>query len=153
MEATSGMMDTVDEHNSREPMRAADVDREAVAERLRVAHAEGRIDLAEYDERVRQAWAARTYGELTMLTADLPRAAVSSSPGRDHGWRHHSGWRRGAMAAWLSVSLINLLIWAIVSLATLSLIYPWWIWVAGPWGAVLLASWITDRVNGPPSSP
>ncbi|MGH3914532.1 MAG: DUF1707 SHOCT-like domain-containing protein [Pseudonocardiaceae bacterium] len=76
------MMGTVDEDNSREPMRAADVDREAVVERLRVAHAEGRIDLVEYDERVRQAWAARTYGELTMLTADLPRAsraAVSPS--------------------------------------------------------------------------
>ncbi|MGH3914531.1 MAG: hypothetical protein ACRDTC_14170 [Pseudonocardiaceae bacterium] len=56
------------------------------------------------------------------------------------------------MAAWLSVSLINLLIWAIVSLATLNLIYPWWIWVAGPWGAVLLAGWITDRVNGTPPS-
>jgi hypothetical protein len=27
-------------------------------------------------------------------------------------------------------------------------VYPWWVWVAGPWGAVLLARWVTGRVEG-----
>jgi len=147
VEATSGMIDTVDEENSRAPMRAADVDRERVAEQLRSAHAEGRLDLAKYDERVQQAWAARTYGELTALTADLVPAAVATPHGRGHEIHHRSHWR-GNAAAWLSVSVINLLIWGILSLATSDPIYPWWIWVAGPWGALLLVGWITERVSG-----
>jgi hypothetical protein len=24
-------------------------------------------------------------------------------------------------------------------------VYPWWIWVAAPWGVVLLMQWITSR--------
>lgn len=69
-------------------MRAADTDREQVAEQLRSAHSEGRLDLAEYDDRVQQAWAARTYGELKALTADLPRArsAVATVQHRINGF-------------------------------------------------------------------
>jgi Domain of unknown function (DUF1707) len=55
-------------------VRAADVDREAAGERLRSAAAEGRIDLSELDERLEQAYLARTYGELRAVTADLPAA-------------------------------------------------------------------------------
>ncbi|HEY3261915.1 MAG TPA: hypothetical protein VGJ95_16915 [Pseudonocardiaceae bacterium] len=46
-------------------------------------------------------------------------------------------------SAWFSVSLINLLIWGIICVATTDWIYPWWIWVAGPWGAVLLVGWLS----------
>jgi hypothetical protein len=52
--------------------RAADTDREAVAERLRVAAGEGRIEPWELDERLSQAYGAKTYGELAALLADLP---------------------------------------------------------------------------------
>jgi hypothetical protein len=52
--------------------RAADTDRDAVAERLRVAAREGRIELWELDERLGQAYGAKTYGELAALLADLP---------------------------------------------------------------------------------
>jgi Domain of unknown function (DUF1707) len=52
--------------------RAGDSDREAVAERLRVAAGEGRIDLAELDERLGRAYGAKTYRELDVLVADLP---------------------------------------------------------------------------------
>jgi hypothetical protein len=55
--------------------RAADADREAVAERLRVAAGEGRIELWELDERLGQAYGAKTYGELAALLADLPVAS------------------------------------------------------------------------------
>ena len=57
--------------------RAADADREAVAERLRIAAGEGRIDLAELDERLDRAYAAKTYGQLRVLVADLPVRPVS----------------------------------------------------------------------------
>jgi hypothetical protein len=54
------------------PARAADGDREAVAERLRVAAGDGRINLVELEERLERAFAAKTYGELDELVADLP---------------------------------------------------------------------------------
>jgi hypothetical protein len=57
--------------------RAADADRERAAERLRVAAGEGRIDLAELDERLDQVYSARTYGELRVLMADLPDHPVA----------------------------------------------------------------------------
>ncbi|MGH3777305.1 MAG: DUF1707 SHOCT-like domain-containing protein [Pseudonocardiaceae bacterium] len=152
MDATNDTMGIVDDQTPRDRMRAADTDRERVAEELRSAHAEGRLELTEYDERVQQAWAARTYGELEALTADLPQAQRPAAPATPHEVRkpHRRGRAgRAAVAAWASVSVINLLIWAIVSLGTLSWIYPWWIWVAGPWGAVLLAGWIGERARVP----
>ncbi|HEU0090235.1 MAG TPA: DUF1707 domain-containing protein [Pseudonocardiaceae bacterium] len=144
----------MDELTPRDQIRAADADRQRVAEQLRSAHDEGRLDLAEYDERLQQAWAARTYAELDRLTADLPAgrpqpvpaaqgSLAASGDGREQ-LRRGRNWH-GSVTAWLSASLINLVIWAIVSLSTLSWIYPWWIWVAGPWGAVLLARWVAER--------
>src|SRR5262249_24892497 len=38
--------------------------------------AEGRLTQDEYNERMGRAYAARTYGELTALTADLPAGAL-----------------------------------------------------------------------------
>jgi len=52
--------------------RAGDAERELVAEKLRVAAGEGRIDLAELDERLDRAYRAKTYRELDALLADLP---------------------------------------------------------------------------------
>nr|WP_240944547.1 DUF1707 domain-containing protein [Micromonospora thermarum] len=63
----------------RDGMRAADADRQAVADRLRTAVDEGRLDLHEYDERLQQAYAARTYGELDALLADLPAPAGAAA--------------------------------------------------------------------------
>lgn len=52
--------------------RAGDAEREQVAEKLRVAAGQGRIDLAELDERLDRAYRAKTYSELDALVADLP---------------------------------------------------------------------------------
>jgi Flp pilus assembly protein TadB len=54
-------------------IRASDADRDAVAERLRQAAVEGRLEPAELEERLHTALRARTYGELDPLLADLPR--------------------------------------------------------------------------------
>lgn len=143
------MVGVVDDQNSRSRMRAADTDRERVAEQLRSAHADGRLDLTEYDERVQQAWAARTYGELEALTVDLPTQETPPEAPQPHRQHGHGRGRRAAVAAWASASLINVVIWALVCLSTMSWIYPWWIWVAGPWGAVLLANWVGERARSP----
>src|SRR4051812_50002415 len=52
--------------------RASDAEREAAADRLRVAAGDGRLDPDELEQRLEQAYAARTVGELTELTRDLP---------------------------------------------------------------------------------
>lgn len=52
-------------------LRASDADRERVVKVLGEALADGRITLEEHSERTSHAYAARTLGELTGLTADL----------------------------------------------------------------------------------
>jgi Domain of unknown function (DUF1707) len=54
-------------------VRASDVERNAVVRRLERALRDGRITVAEFDERAGTAYAARTRGELDDLTSDLPR--------------------------------------------------------------------------------
>lgn len=53
-------------------MRASDADRDRVAEALREAYAEGRLDAEEHGERIDRAYNAKTLGELAPLLADLP---------------------------------------------------------------------------------
>jgi hypothetical protein len=137
-------------------LRAADTDRAAVATVLGEHMSAGRLTLAEYDERVANAYAAKTFGDLAALTADLPlsershaqaptpQPAVSGpacGPGRAwHRHGHDHSWR-----AWVRTSLIVLTIWLATSLSSGGPIYFWPIWVIGPWGAVLLAGRITGE--------
>ena len=57
-------------------LRASDADRERVAQVLHKATAEGRLDLHELDERLAAVYAAKTYGELAPITADLVLSGV-----------------------------------------------------------------------------
>ncbi|MBO1337711.1 DUF1707 domain-containing protein [Streptomyces sp. VRA16 Mangrove soil] len=57
-------------------LRASDADREQVAERLRDAMAEGRLDMDEFNERLEETYKARTYRDLAPLTRDLPGAGA-----------------------------------------------------------------------------
>ncbi len=69
-------MDTPD----RSRLRISDDDRHQVAEVLRQAAGEGRIDLDELDERLEATYQAKTYGELVPITADLPVRTTGSPP-------------------------------------------------------------------------
>jgi hypothetical protein len=134
-------------------LRAADADREAVAASLGEHMSAGRLTLAEYDERVSRAYAARTLGDLAELTTDLPPTVRTPAPGptpvshpgsssrsacgsapwgggrrRTHAWR-----------SWVTTSLIVISIWLAASLSAAHPLPFWPIWVIGPWGAVLLA--------------
>lgn len=140
-------------------MRAADNDREAVVERLTRAQAEGRLDLAEFDHRTQLAWAAQTYAELAALVADLPTdgAAAQRSPAPAYvpppyqpaylprpaapGVPGKAG--NVLVRTWLAVSMINFVVWGLVCVTEFEWVYPWWIWVAGPWGALVLAARMT----------
>ncbi|MFF9903212.1 DUF1707 domain-containing protein [Streptomyces olivaceus] len=61
-------------------LRASDADRERVAEVLRDALAEGRLDMAEFEERLDATYSARTYGELAPITRDLPVGGAGAAP-------------------------------------------------------------------------
>ena len=54
-------------------MRASDADRDRVADALREAYAEGRLDVDEHNERIDLAYKAKTLGELSPLLSDLPQ--------------------------------------------------------------------------------
>ena len=71
-------------HGVRDPsrLRVSDDDRHQVAEVLRRAAGEGRIDLEELEERLEATYQAKTYGDLVPLTADLPVAGAPRPAGR-----------------------------------------------------------------------
>jgi Domain of unknown function (DUF4190)/Domain of unknown function (DUF1707) len=52
-------------------LRASDADREAVAERLRVASVEGRIEPDELEERLSHVYSARWVADLDRIVADV----------------------------------------------------------------------------------
>ncbi|WP_107764852.1 DUF1707 SHOCT-like domain-containing protein [Nocardioides terrigena] len=60
-------------------MRISDADRHRVAEVLREAAGEGRLDLDELDERLELTFAAKTYADLVPITADLHAAHPAPS--------------------------------------------------------------------------
>jgi hypothetical protein len=125
-------------------LRAADTDREAVAVALGRHMADGR------------------------LTADLPapRPARARPPAPARAARSTHAWQAAARPgvcgprpwhgdpeqawrAWLSTSVIVLVVYLAVSLARSDLGYFWPMWVIGPWGAALLAHRITGRFPHP----
>ncbi|GAA1157317.1 DUF1707 SHOCT-like domain-containing protein [Nocardioides aquiterrae] len=66
----------------RSRLRISDADRHRVAEILREAAGEGRLDLTELDERLEATYAARTYADLVPITHDLPVQAPAPRPAR-----------------------------------------------------------------------
>jgi hypothetical protein len=69
----------VEESRDERALRASDADRERVAEQLRQAAGDGRLTLTELNERLDALYAAKTYGELEPVVADLPDAARAAS--------------------------------------------------------------------------
>ncbi|HUJ07479.1 MAG TPA: DUF1707 and DUF4190 domain-containing protein [Streptosporangiaceae bacterium] len=61
-------------------MRATDADRDSVHEVLQAAYADGRLTWEEFDARSTALMQAKTYDELTALTADLYRPAPYTGP-------------------------------------------------------------------------
>jgi hypothetical protein len=61
-------------------LRISDSDRHQVAEVLREAAGEGRIDFEELDQRLEATYAARTYADLVPITLDLPDQARARLP-------------------------------------------------------------------------
>jgi hypothetical protein len=116
---------------SDEHLRVSDVERNAVAERLSAHYADGRLDQAEFDERVSKTMSAKTRGDLAGLFDDLPdpeEPAGASSGSRGPGgpaipYRPH---RRGGLLRPLLLAVIVLVVASIAWHAATSFFYiPW----------------------------
>jgi hypothetical protein len=146
-------------------MRAGDADRQAVAEKLRWALDEGRLDLGEYDERLQKAYAAKTYADLDGLLTDLPgivppsRAQLApladgtlapTAAGLPEQGNLTMRWLAHTWDGYFPTVGIVVAIWAVICLMSREWIYFWPGWVAGPWGAVLLVVTLTGLSSGEP---
>ena len=117
-------------------LRAADADREATAERLRKNHAEGRLDMTEFQQRLERCYEAKTLGELEQLVTDLPREAY---PNEQSSLRRFKRWRwRLVPFAPIVIALIAVCavtgrhaFWLFIPLAFLFWRMCWWRW--RPW--------------------
>jgi hypothetical protein len=138
-------------------IRASDADRDRVAAALREHSVEGRITMEELNERLEATYSSRTLGELQTVTSDLPEHDTYQLPipaSRHAGSapatrRPQDLYKKSVHAAWGSWAVVNLVCFVIWLLSTVGsvaggqgLIYPWFLWVAGPWGAVILAGQI-----------
>ena len=163
----------------RPDMRASDAERQDVVERLRAGLDDGRLKMDEYVERMGRAYDAVTHGDLAPLCRDLPET-TTPAPARPVGPApapvpapvpvpvpdHRGVFARQPAALkvlwtiWLVAVSVNVVVWVLVSGTTGHLQYPWPLWVAGPYGAALLAISVAvaqvrrDRgPDGPPSLP
>jgi len=133
-------------------MRASDADRDRVAAALREHCAQGRIGVDELNDRLEGVYSARTLGDLAKVTADLPEEDLYELP--VPSWHRSTPARgmgasgalahlnlRGGWAAYATVNLLCIAIWLLTAVSS-GVWYPWWLWVAGPWGVVMLAGQI-----------
>jgi hypothetical protein len=123
-------------------MRISDAERSAVQERLRRAHDIGQLDLGEFDDRVKSVWSARTRGELTLVTADLP--APPPEPGRRRVFSDTGGGvtMRVLTIVWSSLAAANFVVWGLLGVTTGHFLHPWWVWVAVPPGIALAVLYV-----------
>jgi hypothetical protein len=100
---------------TRDQLRAADADRDAIAEQLAAAMAEGRLEADEYQQRLEQAYAARAYADLARLVTDLPTAAQHGTPALPRPVPEPTAPRPAeAITAWITGLPIGCLILAVV---------------------------------------
>jgi Flp pilus assembly protein TadB len=107
-------------------MRISDAERTEAADLLSKHYGDGRLDEAEFNQRLDQAMRARTYADLSGLFDDLPRteteaAEAPRTPARRPGHRHPS-------RLFLMVALV--IAAAVVAGHALAWFATAWIWLA-----------------------
>jgi hypothetical protein len=96
-------------------LRASHADREQVVEVLKAAFVQARLDRDEFDLRVGQALASRTYAELAALTADIPAGLAPTRPLSVH---KRDSADKQALKAWACVTATFTAVAAVVAAAT-----------------------------------
>lgn len=125
-------------------MRAGDADRKVVADQLKTALDEGRLDLSEYDERIQKTYGAKTFGDLNGLLDDLPgtvpleRSQVQPAPPAPASapapaaQPQGGNWLPRYLGPYGGVFVICVLIWLITSVSAGHLVYFWPVWMLIP---------------------
>jgi hypothetical protein len=137
-------------------LRASDADREQCADQLGKQLAAGRLTMSEFRDRVADAYAAVTVGDLHSLVADLPPEPSAAGhtgrlPSSSLGTSQITATRSGMgdslrpWASWVISNTICLLVWAATSLAQGRLLEFWPAWVLFPWGAVLVVPGFANK--------
>src|ERR1700712_580759 len=126
--------------------RAGDRDREKTASQLGSAHAQGYLEMDEYETRLQSAFAAHTTAELRRLVADLPLGQLRRNDPRRREARRAAA-RRGVqmhLAGYLAMVVVVLTVWLAVGL-TAGAWYFWPIWPILGAGIGLLAHTLPVR--------
>jgi Domain of unknown function (DUF1707)/2TM domain len=134
----------------RASMRVSDADREQFVEALRQHHVDGRLTAEELADRTERAYAARTFGDLDALAADLPPLqSPAPAAGPPSGARPPGARRAAAKAALLRtvlwfgmISVVLLVVWAMTGAD-----YFWPIWPI--LGFLIAVGWQAFAVYGP----
>src|SRR5699024_12471887 len=127
------------------------------------AHCVGRVGVGELQRRRDGGWRARTLRDVQRLVAGLPRPsrpqpapvnAPSASPPpasaqRSTGRRVAQTVLRTSWAVWAFVVMVNVVVWGAAALTSDALPVFWPVWVAGPWGSVLLAGTLAEWATRP----
>jgi len=121
-------------------VRVGDSERERTATQLGEAFTQGYLAIAEYESRLRQAFAADTGAALKQLTSDLPVARISRHSPRRRAARVAAA-RRGVrihLFSYLAMSLLVIGIWLAVGVG----VGAWYFWPVWPilGGAIGVAS-------------
>jgi hypothetical protein len=138
---------------AREDMRAGDGDRKLVADQLRTALDEGRLDLTEYDERLQRTYAAKTFGDLDGLLDDLPgtvpvghsqmRPATAPRPpapaDQSPVQSRRPPWEM--LGPYGGAFTVCVLIWLITSISAHRLVNFWPVWLLIPLFLGLVGQW------------
>lgn len=101
--------------------RVSDAERERVVARLRACHAEGRLTFEEFEERVEEAYRARSASALNLALRELPTGPEPAKTARRRRRRFRlGGW-------WLRVNGICVAVWAATSIGGVYYFWPMWV--------------------------
>lgn len=140
-------------------LRAGTRDRDATAQQLQEAYADGRLTSQEHDERLSACFQAVTMGDLAALTADLPKASgpvgsdaqtplppAVTQPG-NLPQESRGGTNTKTLAAiwsgWAVLSLFMIFIWAFSGMGSF-----WPVWVIVPTGFGAAMTTIARKTGG-----
>ena len=110
-------------------LRVSDAERSEVADRLAKHYGDGRLDQAEFNERVDQAMKAKTQSDLSGLFDDLPADDESQLPVRRPRRRHDHRLLAVALIVALAIAAGNSLVWpftphwALIALLAVAALY------------------------------
>ena len=149
-------------------LRTSRAEREQVIDVLKAAFVQGRLAKDEFDLRVSQVFASRTYADLDALTADIPDGLTDAQPPAEHA--HEPGrmlsFRTaasvgavGAGPSMASAAVVLVQSSGVPAVAGVLLVGLTGLFVAGLLAALLvLLSWVVRRsqrgaAQGPPPGP